>query len=289
MSNLVRRMLLRATACMTALALGACVTLTELPRGLSPADDGSLRVAAIGCSGRAPPPPPNNVAALDPAGIRVLLWNIHKQADAGWQQDLARLLADADVALIQESVLGSELQAILRTRGLAYTMSSAFIYRDLDHGVVTAATVPPLAVCAERAVEPLLGIPKTALVAWFALAGSAATLAVVNVHAVNFSLLNAPYEAQLAQLVRVLAPHKGPILFAGDFNTWSDPRRAALDAAARALGLHEIMFDPDRRTRFLGHPVDYLWVRGLAAVSAATVAVTSSDHNALAATLRIER
>jgi len=266
--------------------LCACITLTEVPRGVSPAPDGTLRVAAIGCGPVIAPSVAGAAPALDPHAVRVLTWNLHKQDDAGWDRDLVRFLAGADVALLQEAVLRDDLRALLDARGLRYTMASAFIYRDVDHGVVTAATVPPLAVCAQRAVEPLIRIPKTALIAWYALAGRSDTLAVVNIHAVNFSLLQAPYEEQFAALVLPLARHRGPIVFAGDFNTWSDGRRAVVRATADALGLTEIAFVPDLRARFLGQQVDHVMIRGLELVSAAAIEVKSSDHNPVIVTLR---
>lgn len=285
--RLRRALRLIATSTATA-ALAGCVTLTALPRGVSNGVDDALQVSAIGCGAVIAPIVASGAPALDPRALRLLTWNLHQQDDAGWDRDLAQLLAGADLALLQEGVLRDDLRAVLAARGLRYTMSSAFIYRDVDHGVVTAAPVPPLAVCAERAVEPLLRIPKTALIAWYALAGRADTLAVVNVHAINFALALDVYEAQLAALVRRLAAHRGPIVFAGDFNTWSEGRRAIVQAAADALRLTEIAFEPDLRARFLGRPVDQVWVRGLARVSGAVTEVKSSDHNPIAVTLRAD-
>ena len=262
------------------------MTLTELPRGVSSASDGTLRAAAIACNAIVEPPRPGGAPALDPAALRIVSWNLHKQDDAGWESDLMRFIGGADVVLLQEAVLRDDLRALLAGRGLRYTMASAFIYRDVDHGVVTAAAVPPLAVCAERAVEPLFGIPKTGLIAWYALAGRTETLAVVNVHAINFSLVVAPYERQFDALARVLAAHRGPIVFAGDFNTWCEARLNVLRAAAESLGLHEIAFEPDLRSRFFGQQVDHVMVRGLKPMAATTAEVTSSDHNPVTITLR---
>jgi endonuclease/exonuclease/phosphatase (EEP) superfamily protein YafD len=264
-----------------------CVTLTELPRGVSSMSDGSLRVAAIACDATRGAPSASAHEALDPAAIRIVTWNIHKQGDAGWERDLARFARDADLMLLQEAVLHDDLRALLDADSLRYTMASAFIYRDSDHGVVTASRVAPLAVCSERADEPLLRIPKAALIAWYPMAGSDATLAVVNLHAINFEVTLTPYQAQLAALVRVLAGHRGPMVFAGDFNTWSDGRRAALRAAGDALGLTEVPFDPDDRATFYGQQLDHVMVRGLAVTAAHATKVTSSDHNPVAVTLAL--
>jgi endonuclease/exonuclease/phosphatase (EEP) superfamily protein YafD len=287
MSHVPVQPLTRGAPYLAALALSACVTLTELPRGVSSTDDGALRVAAIACDALTEPRPAVGTRGLDPDALRIMTWNLHKQEDAGWERDLQRFLAGADVALLQEAVLREDLRAILAARGLRYTMASAFIYREVDYGVVTAATMPPLALCADRAVEPLFGIPKAGIVAWYALEGRTDTLAVVNIHAVNFTPSIASYQAQLTALLRPLAAHDGPIVFAGDFNTWSDARREALRASAAALGLTEIVLEPDLRARFFGQQLDHVLTRGLTRVSATAIAVASSDHNPVIVTLRV--
>ena len=57
------------------------------------------------------------------------------------------------------------------------------------------------------------------------------------------------------------------------------------DVASR-LGLAEVALPGNARSRFLGREVDHISVRGLAPVAAYAVAVTSSDHNPVLATLR---
>jgi endonuclease/exonuclease/phosphatase (EEP) superfamily protein YafD len=179
------------------------------------------------------------------------------------------------------------LLAILDAQRLRFTMASSFLYRETDYGVLSASRTVPVAACTERVVEPLLQIPKSAAIEWFALRGTNRTLAVVNVHAINFSLDVVGYRAQFESVVAALRRHEGPILFAGDLNTWTDERLVVLREAAVALELDEIPFADDRRSVFLGHQLDHLLVRGLDVVSATAVAVESSDHNPVMATLRL--
>ena len=113
-------------------------------------------------------------------------------------------------------------------------------------------------------------------------------LAVANIHAINFSLSVDAYRAQLAAIAAVLSTHAGPIVFAGDFNTWNDAREESFRATAAALGLREIEYADDRRALFLGHPVDHILVRGLAAADPMAIPVRSSDHNPVRATLRLD-
>ena len=168
-------------------------------------------------------------------------------------------------------------------------MASSFIYANIDTGVLTASRIEPLASCTQRIVEPVLRLPKSAVISWFALRGEAATLAVVNVHAINFSLSLGAYRAQFDAVVDALSEHPGPIVFAGDLNTWTVDRIAVVDAAARRLALTEIAFTDDRRRLFFGHQLDHIYTRGLDVVESSAIAVTSSDHNPVMATLRFIR
>jgi endonuclease/exonuclease/phosphatase (EEP) superfamily protein YafD len=166
-------------------------------------------------------------------------------------------------------------------------MASSFLFGDVDIGVLTATRTAPVASCTERTFEPLLRIPKSALVSWFALAGTSQTLAVVNIHAINFAVTLGAYRAQFVALSDALRPHAGPIVFAGDLNTWNDARGAAVREAAAALRLTEVVLPEDHRTRFFGRQVDHLLVRDLEVVAATAIPVTSSDHNPVLATLRL--
>ena len=70
--------------------------------------------------------------ALDPTAIRLVTWNIHKEADAGWQQDLTHFAQANDVVLLQETALLDSLREILHENGLRWVMASSFIYGDAD-------------------------------------------------------------------------------------------------------------------------------------------------------------
>ena len=115
-------------------------------------------------------------------------------------------------------------------------MASSFLFDDRDLGVLTASRVIPIASCTQRIVEPILRLPKSAIISWFRLRGSAETLAVVNIHAINFSLWLGAYRKQFAALGKALTEHRGPIIFAGDLNTWTQGRSDAVALGAKRLG-----------------------------------------------------
>ena len=269
-------------------ALAACVSVTREPRAVLLDDHGQTRAAILACDSagyrmvRATAGP-----ALDPDAIRVLTWNIHKQADAGWDRDLARFVRDHDLVLLQEATLDPALRGIIERGGLRWAMASSFERDDRDVGVLTAAPVAASATCTSRVTEPLLRLPKSAVVSWFPLAGTDQTLAVVNVHAVNFSLSLGAYREQMDALGDALEAHRGPIVFAGDMNTWTPMRVAAVEEVTARLGLTPLAFQDDCRTAFMGHQLDRIYVRGLELVDATAIRVTSSDHNPVRATLRL--
>ncbi len=283
--------LARVASLLAAASLVAgCVTLTREPRALLERDDGTIEVQTLACGPRTA----NALRAsrtavqhgLDPNGVRIASWNIHKQGDAGWQRDLRSLGAANDVVLLQESVLDDELRQLITDAGLRWVMASSFLHADIDIGVLTAARVTPLAACTQRVVEPLLRLPKSSVITWFALRERADTLAVVNVHAINFSLSLGAYRAQFDAIGDALADHAGPLILAGDLNTWTAERAKVVRDVARRLGLTEVPFAADRRSVFFGHELDHIYVRGLALVASSATEVTSSDHNPVAATLR---
>ena len=97
------------------------------------------------------------------------------------------------------------------------------------------------------------------------------------------------YRAQLTALADALADHEGPIVLGGDLNTWSDDRAQVVREVAGRLGLVEVTYPEDGRTRFIGKQVDHILVRGLDVVASRTIVVTSSDHNPVEAVLRTKR
>lgn len=267
--------------------VSSCFTLTADPRALVLQADGRILAVTLPCPPAAPDPrSARRAAELDPKSIRLATWNIHKESDAGWEEELRALAANSDILLLQETTLEPAIQDILRTTELGWVMASSFGYGERDIGVLTAARVEPVASCTQRVFEPLLRLPKSAVVSWFAARGKSQTLAAVNVHAINFSLSTDDYRAQLNAIADTLARHDGPIIIAGDLNTWSAARMRAVAELAMGLGLTEVELAQDERTLFLGRQVDHILIRGLHVRAARSVAVTSSDHNPVTATLQ---
>ena len=103
-------------------------------------------------------------------------------------------------------------------------------------------------------------------------------LLLVNVHLINFEINPTAYEAQLRTLMQLVSQHQGPLVLSGDFNSWNGYRAQIIRKVINEFGLEEVSFAQDHRLRFLGNPLDHVFVRGLNVLNATTEPTESSDH-----------
>jgi endonuclease/exonuclease/phosphatase (EEP) superfamily protein YafD len=275
----------RRVAALLALALAGCASVADTDRAWIE-NAGEVVAVKLGCPPPAGAPTGAGALAAD-RELSVISWNIHRNADPGWEHDLGRFAAASDLVLLQEATLTSALREVLTRTGRRWTHADAWAFDGINNGVMTAAATLPASACVQRAQEPLLGLPKSALVAWYRIEGRGDRLAVANVHAINFTLDLGAYQKQLDAVVDVLASHRGPVILAGDFNTWSPMREQALVATAARIGLVEARPRRGERSRFLGMTADYLFVRGLDVDDVWVETVDSSDHAPIRAKLKL--
>lgn len=230
-----------------------------------------------------------NEDGLAPERIAVLNWNIYKENLSGWSEDLRNFGKKKDLILLQEAHLDNEFQATLAEKGVYWNFNSAFNYKGAATGVMIASKISPIESCGLQEIEPLYGLPKTALVSLYPIANSSKQLMVANIHGVNFTLGTAIYQKQFQALKQLLDNHTGPIILAGDFNNWSDGRTAVIEELAGELGLIALSFEDDERTTVFNSPIDHILYRGLDVVSNDVHSVESSDHNPITAVFRLER
>jgi len=238
-----------------------------------------------------------------PDTFSLLSWNIEKGADADWIADLAQIAAAEHVLLIQEAALDPETQALPLPRDFTSRQYFAAGYRqgNIQTGVLTASPWVASHHCALTAWEPWLGTPKATSVTRYDLDRGQVTgnsgrreargtkpnpLMVVNLHAVNFAVGLEAYIEQFVAIGEVIMTHEGPLILAGDFNTWSEDRQEWLAGFMARHQLEAVTFSPDHRTTVFSRPIDHIYTRGLAVIDASIVTVDSSDHNPLLMTVR---
>lgn len=233
--------------------------------------------------------------------VRVLNWNIAKQGHVpNWQRDFFKLLItyQPDLLFLQEVSLSEAMQQALDETHLGWVFTPNVIntWQDLYAGVLIGSAVMPRHSypLLTTVYEPVSNTPKVSLIAEYALPDREQTLLAVNVHGINF-VSTAKFNQQLAHLQQALAQHEGPIILAGDFNTWNQARLQQLFALATALQLKHVNFEPmDRqhiRRFLLSPPLDHIFYRGFRErqhSSDVLQRVRSSDHKPMFVELVLE-
>lgn len=209
--------------------------------------------------------------------FRLLVWNLHKGQDAGWQQALNRLAQGRDLLLLQEVLNTQELAAQYSSRFATALYASAFAYLQQQSGVEILSQFAPHFYCAGAKSEPWIRIPKVGAAMSLPLSNGQALL-LVNVHLINFEINPTTYEEQLRTLTQLVSQHQGPLVLSGDFNSWNGYRAQIIRKVINEFGLEEVSFAQDHRLRFLGNPLDHVFVRGLNVLHATTEPTESSDH-----------
>ena len=233
------------------------------------------------------PAAPQQVDELNSRSFRVLNWNSHKGSNKKWQKDFERLTSHSDLVILQEGYLTNDLQELLNKKQYNWDIARAFAYNDIYAGVLTGSRVKPDFLCSFRVPEPLSGIPKTVLITRYPFSGTEETLLVANIHMINFSLDISAYNAQLEKIAEAVSQHRGPLIIAGDFNTWNKERLGALADFTKQLGARAVTFTKDHRATFMGHHFDHIFYRQLVPLEAFTEKVTTSDHNPMLVTFRL--
>ncbi len=219
---------------------------------------------------------------LDKQGeLGLLVWNIYKQNRNTWSSELTRLSENTQLLLMQEASLNQNLKSWILQQGWEGNQVNAFKVMGESAGVINLARTTPSLACGYTEMEPWLRLPKSGIYALYPLSNGQ-QLAVVNLHAVNFTYGTDEYHVQLKTLASELSKHTGPIIVAGDFNSWSEARVKVLKQSLTSLGLSEVRFSPDYRVRFVtGLPLDHVFYRGLELKSAEAPESDASDHNPL--------
>lgn len=220
--------------------------------------------------------------------IQLLVWNIYKQNNPQWRSSIVDLSSGKSLVLLQEASATDELSAWIQRNHWDAKQVNAFKVMDVSAGVLTLSSAGPAKSCAYTYTEPWLQLPKSAIYTQYELSNGQ-QLAVMNLHAVNFTVGTEDYEKQLSQLESALSKHKGPLIFAGDFNSWSEKRMDVMREVLSKLSLKHVVFSPDYRTRFLtGYPLDHVFVRGLDVKKAEALKTSASDHNPLLVELQVQ-
>jgi len=234
--------------------------------------------------------------ALDPNEIRLIVWNMYKAKKPSWEEDYFYLRENSDILVLQEAILNDKMTPVFKNdEDFRYDMATSFIYKNKNvrTGVITGSLARPKKVYAKKSKNrEWVGLtPKAMLFTQYNISSTNKTLLVINIHAVN----TVPWRIlakQLKQAGRKIKKHPGPVIFAGDFNTWNKNKTKFMKKYLQSIGMEEVQFpNGDDRLKFklTNKILDYIWIKGLEYKdSYVWTELEGADHKAMSVTLRLE-
>jgi len=236
--------------------------------------------------------------------IRILNWNIHKEGNSSeWKKVITHIVKDKEpnFILLQEVRLDEKVGDFI-SKELKYGWEfSPNIYQekyDAYSGVLTASQIKPKMVesALSNGTELFSKIQKTVLFTKYPIGSPFLELLVVNIHGINFNIDLAGFKEQIRYIAEVVMRHAGPVILAGDFNTWREARLDHLSKLVKEMELVKIDFGSkaDYVETMFGNPLDHIFIsKGKLEVikgSQDVIAdIKSSDHSPLFVELRIRQ
>ncbi|ASK77803.1 hypothetical protein CF386_01275 [Paraphotobacterium marinum] len=218
--------------------------------------------------------------------INISVWNIYKQQKPNWKMELDRLMAKSELILLQEAKLTNNFNEYLQSKNLSITMARAFEFNKKIAGVMTLSKKNASKEDVFLSREPWIHLPKSALISCFPLSNGT-TIVVINIHAINFTLGTHLFEQQLNNIFSVVKSHQGPMIFAGDFNTWSTIRQKVVNKFLHELKLKSLDLNIDRRKKVFGQYLDHIYYRDLEPIQSTSEKSNASDHNPIYAKFKL--
>lgn len=225
-----------------------------------------------------------------PDTFGVVCWNIHKKntLHAPFYPYLQNFIKEEEVNffLLQEASFKDKNHCVLSD--FSFDAAANLEIKGDFYGVLSASKVESLKALAylSEGKESLINTHKSLLVSTY-LFEDGSTLLVLNVHAINFRE-NKRYNKDIERLLDLIVEHKGPMIVAGDFNTWNKKRIAKLHELREKLSLKMVPFKKtDKVKSFLGNHLDFILYRGVELLNYKVDEKHGiSDHNLLYAQFR---
>jgi endonuclease/exonuclease/phosphatase (EEP) superfamily protein YafD len=199
--------------------------------------------------------------------IRLLSWNIEKKSgQIKWNSEFKRILdvKRPNIVLLQEAQLTPGASAFLSRQKIGGEFSPNTFSTQVEAyaGVLTASTIQPVksASLLSDSIEPFTGTPKASLITVYKIKDYKDTLMVINVHGINFQLGLGAFTEQLNLLSDEIDRHPGPIILAGDFNTWNEKRLQHLTAlTAPRFNKASFGTDSSQIKSMFGYTLDHIY------------------------------
>lgn len=220
-----------------------------------------------------------------PDTFGVLCWNVYKQntKHQGFTPFVQRLMREKelDFLLLQEANFRDDRHFTLPN--FAFDAAANLEFRGEFYGVLSASRVESKSAQAylTEGKESLIGTHKSLLLSTYPFEDGT-TLLILNIHAINFRE-NRRYNRELERFLELIRQHQGPMIIAGDFNTWNKKRIQKLHEVREELSLDTVPFKRlDKVKSFMGNHLDFIFYRGVELLEFSVYKDHAvSDHNPL--------
>jgi len=220
-----------------------------------------------------------------PDTFGVLCWNVYKnnKKHPKFQDFLHKEVVQraVDFILFQEANFRDNHHFELPY--FSYDAAANLEFRKEFYGVLTASRMDSSHAQAylSEGRESIFGPHKSLLLSDYSF-DDGTPLLILNVHAINFRE-NQRYSKELERFLNLVESYRGPMILAGDFNSWSKKRMEKLQKITQRLSLTAVTFEKTGKVKsFMGKDLDFVFYRGLELVEAEVMDEHKlSDHNPL--------
>jgi endonuclease/exonuclease/phosphatase (EEP) superfamily protein YafD len=208
--------------------------------------------------------------------LTLIDWNAHKLEDPQFIRDLVQLGQSADIITVQESMHSDVFQQEFLQLPFSTSFFKSFCTHNEATGVMSMSRyeLEDNKTLVSPDTEPILNTPKVSGYSTFVIP-EIGRVHLINTHALNFNL-GAKFKHHVDSVAAFIRTLQGPVIWAGDFNTWNDDRKDYLLKRAGELGLTHLNPANDKRGLL---KLDHVFVRDLKVVSIEVLSqYKSSDH-----------
>jgi endonuclease/exonuclease/phosphatase (EEP) superfamily protein YafD len=220
----------------------------------------------------------------------MLCWNVYKNnlKQAAFRPWLHSLVKQKKIELLLFQEASFESGGRFALSGFAYDAAANLEFAGAFYGVLTASSVESKRSRAylSKSRESLIGPHKSLLLSRFSFADGSKLL-VLNIHAINFRE-NQSYAKEIDGFMEYIKEYDGPLIVAGDFNSWNRERQLKIARERKALSLKSVPFKQKQKIKsFMGNTLDFIFYRGLELLESEVIDGHGlSDHNPLFASFR---
>jgi endonuclease/exonuclease/phosphatase (EEP) superfamily protein YafD len=220
-----------------------------------------------------------------PDTFGILCWNVYKKntIHIGFQPFLQKLTQEQEIdfLLFQEANFKDDRHFTLPN--FTFDAAANLEFRGEFYGVLSASRVEAKNAQAylSEGRESLIGPHKSLLMSEYPFEDGSRLL-ILNVHAINFRE-NQRYHKELERFLELMKHHEGPMIVAGDFNSWNKKRIQKLHEIREKLALNTVPFkQADKVKSFMGNHLDFIFYRGVDLLKFSVYQNHGlSDHNPL--------